>query len=394
MRSTTLLAAVLPLLASGQTWIAQPDFPGTARDDAASFVIGTSIHVGTGMEVGWGLTADWWRFNVSTGSWSSMASLPAAPRQYCTAFTLNEKGFLFGGSDGTNLLNELWMYDPTSDSWEQRASLPAAGRRACVSFAGFNGKGYIATGLLTDGQPTSEVWCYDPDTDSWEARAPFPGSARHRACAFTTQAVIVVGGADADDTPLSDGHRYDEFSDTWVPIAPLPEARFWSAASEGYVVGGSSSVTQEHADAWYHEYFLESWTAVPVPDFAGGSRRGGVAQGITFFELGGLYFGLGLGEGQRHKDWWKLDLGMAVTEQEGARPVLAPNPTDAFLRIQGNARIRNTTYRIMDATGRTVRTGTTPSDGSIDVRSIAPGRYVLAVQGPEAPSQASFIKLP
>ncbi|HEY0977735.1 MAG TPA: kelch repeat-containing protein [Flavobacteriales bacterium] len=394
MRTTTLLAAALPLIACGQTWIAQPDFPGTARDDATSFVIGTSIHVGTGMEVGWGLTADWWRFEVTTGAWSSMASLPAAPRQYCTAFTLNDKGYLFGGSDGTDLLNELWMYDPITDVWEQRASLPAAGRRACVSFSGANGKGYIATGLLADGQPTSEVWCYDPEADAWEARAPFPGPARHRACAFMTQAVMVVGGADVDDTPLSDGYRFDGFTDTWVPIAPLPEARFWCSASGGFVVGGSSSVTQEHADVWYHDFLAESWSTVEMPDLAGGPRRGGVAQGVTFLELGGLYFGLGLGEGQRHKDWWKLDLGMSVDEHTSTGLSLSPNPTDAFLRIGTNTRIRNTMYRIIDATGRDVRTGTIPSDRSIDVQDLAPGRYLITAQGPGPPAQAPFIKLP
>jgi N-acetylneuraminic acid mutarotase len=49
------------LLAVGTTlhaevWQQLPDFPGTARDDAAAFSIDNKIYVGTGMEVGWGLT--------------------------------------------------------------------------------------------------------------------------------------------------------------------------------------------------------------------------------------------------------------------------------------------------------------------------------------------------
>lgn len=58
MRSLLPLLLLISSAVSAQTWQQLPDFPGNARDDAASFSIGNKIYVGTGMEVGWGLTND------------------------------------------------------------------------------------------------------------------------------------------------------------------------------------------------------------------------------------------------------------------------------------------------------------------------------------------------
>ncbi|MBS1938633.1 MAG: hypothetical protein JSS84_12580, partial [Bacteroidetes bacterium] len=97
MRPLLPIVLLIGTTASAQTWQQLPDFPGTARDDAASFTIGSKIYVGTGMEVGWGLTNDWWCFDAATDTWSAIASMPASQRQYCAAFTVNDTGYVFGG---------------------------------------------------------------------------------------------------------------------------------------------------------------------------------------------------------------------------------------------------------------------------------------------------------
>ena len=56
MRSLLPFLLLSATVVSAQTWQQLPDFPCTARDDAASFSIGNKIYVGTGMEVGWGFT--------------------------------------------------------------------------------------------------------------------------------------------------------------------------------------------------------------------------------------------------------------------------------------------------------------------------------------------------
>src|SRR5262245_31139986 len=148
-----LYAGALP----AQIWTQLPDFPGTARDDAASFTIGSKIYVGTGMEVGWGLTNDWWCFDTQTDSWTSIAALPSTPRQYAAAFTVADTGYVFGGVDANGALNELWAYRPDQNAWEQRSSMPAEARYACVAVEGWS-YGIVATGMLASGSPTSEAW--------------------------------------------------------------------------------------------------------------------------------------------------------------------------------------------------------------------------------------------
>ena len=395
MPRTTICCTILTgcLTTHAQVWHQLPDFPGTARDDAASFVIGTTIHVGTGMEVGWGLTNDWFRFDAIGSEWHPMAPLPAEPRQYCSTFTLHDKGYLFGGTNGAQDLNELWEYDPSDDSWTQRASLPAQGRRACAAFSD-GVHGHIVTGMVSGDVPTRELWRYDPGTDSWVQRAPLPGVPRHRAAAFLTSAPIVVGGADADNAPLADGYAYDAALDQWTTIADMPEPRFSHRAAEGVVVGGATSFTNEHADTWYHAYSSDSWSEVQYPAFAGGPRRGAVAEWITFFGLTGIYTGLGLHANERYKDWWHLDLGMGIDTHPAPAISVHPNPAHTSITINTVRWPEDPTVHITDMQGCTVRTAIARRGVPLDIGDLAPGRYAMTMALDGVPVSAHFIKLP
>ncbi len=380
-------------MVNAQTWYQMPDFPGTARDDAASFVIDFDVYLGTGMETGWGLTTDWWRYNGMSMEWFPVAGLPASARQYGAGFTVDGKGYLFGGYDGANFLNELWMYDPVQDSWTAKASLPAAGRRASVAFS-YDQFGYIATGLMTGDVLTNECWRYDPTTDNWQQMAPVPGPARQRAAAFVDMQPVVLGGSAVDDTAFADGYTYNPASNTWTAIAPLPAPRFWHRASEGHVVGGSSSYVLEHNDTWYYDRSSDSWTVYPMPVFPGGPRRGGVAQYVTYLDLSGLYHGLGFGDGQRHKDWWRLDLGIGMAEHAMDQLRIHPNPATDAIMMQLDGHHASLHYQMTDGLGRSVQQGTFRSSMAIPVHDLAPGRYLIQVTGPTLPVRGWFIKAP
>ena len=51
-----------------QTWNQTTSFPGTPRDDASHFKIGTKHFIGRGREVGFGCTRDFYFFDESTSS--------------------------------------------------------------------------------------------------------------------------------------------------------------------------------------------------------------------------------------------------------------------------------------------------------------------------------------
>jgi hypothetical protein len=378
-RSLFIFLLLAPRLFS-QTWQQLPSFPGTPRDDAASFTIGDHIYVGTGMEVGWGLTSDWWRFDMISEAWESVVAMPATPRQYCTTFTILDTGYVFGGLDGDGALNELWAYSP-STGWVQKASLPAEARYACVGQEGLY-SGVIATGMLASGSPTAEAWKYRPQNDSWEQLADVPGPPRHRAASVAGAAgMLLCGGADADFSAMDDCWSYPLWFEVgqWFEAGQLPAPRYGhKGATEVVMIGGASDTFDMHADVWN----IGSADQDPLPSFPGGPRRGGVAFGRHAM-INSVYFGMGIGpEGNdfiRHNDWWKLTWPVGITELEASRPSIFPNPvTDRFTIRTSNANVTSL-LGIWDVCGRELSI-TEKAGEPVDIGHLRPGRYTVLVR--------------
>lgn len=392
------IPAVLLLAQSAfaQTWQQLPDFPGTARDDAASFTLGSKIYVGTGMEVGWGLTNDWWCFDAATDTWSAISSMPASPRQYCSAFTVNDTGYVFGGVDGSGALNELWAYHQGTDQWVQKSSMPAEARYACAAVEAWN-YGIVATGMLQSGVPTKEAWKYFPATDTWQAMNPVPGPSRHRAVAFLDGGgMLITGGADSTGTALSDAWSYPIWFETgqYYTRAPLPQGRIDAKSGAPYVMvvaGGASDATTFHDDVW--DGTSLDWNA--LPSFPAGPRRGAIGAGIPHQWDNSFYFGLGLDSGLvRHNDWWRLDFATGITEVTGPRIILFPNPATSKVYIRWPETWPAARIRMIDALGRVQYDRQVNQGAPVDVGTLPPGRYVVEVQHDSHHLRSLLTKLP
>ena len=386
MRASCLVGLLCSVSGFGQ-WYQLPDFPGTARDDAAAFAIGTDVFVGTGMEVGWGLTQDWYRFDGITWQWSSMAPLPASPRQYCSAFTLHDPydghGYLFGGLDTNGPLNELWRYDPATDSWAQMASLPGEPRYAAVAFH----EGYVVTGLLQDGNATNELWRYEPSTDTWQQLTSIPGTPRHRACAANLLGPSVIGGADTAYTALADCWTYDKQNDTWTTCPTLPEGRFGAMCGfvsyDHLVLGGATDPATIVDDGF--RWNVTSWQlhGDPLP---GGPRRGGIL--IEAAGAGGpgnwsTYLGLGLSDtGVRHNDWYVQTAAFSIEEKGYAKLVLYPNPGSTTFTLQLPDPMHRGQLLVQDLAGRAVVNAPLLSP-TVDASDWPGGSYLVEVIAPD-----------
>lgn len=365
-------------VAQAQTWSRLPDFPGTARDDASAFTIGNTVFVGTGREVSFGLTNDWYAFDMLGQSWTPIATLPASGRQYCSAFSDVTYGYLFGGVDADGPLNELWRYDPLLDEWAEMSPLPAAGRFATVAF----NNGMVCTGLLNGDIATNECWQYNPNGDTWTLRASVPGPARHRASG-SGAIPQVIGGADAAGNALSDSYRYDPTTAVWAPISILPAPRLGADAvydlgmDMTYIVGGASSPTALHADAWTHSG--NDWD--PIMPFAGGPRRGGVIGFGTpeTPSLRQVYYGTGVDAIQRYSDWWVYtDVVEGMSDWGHIRLNTYPNPSTGLIRIERphQAMLQ---YKVNDMVGRTVTSGMLLPEQELDLSNLDPGDYTVRI---------------
>ena len=397
MRCASSVPILFTISAFAQSWQQLPDFPGTARDDAASFGYECYAYVGTGMEVGWSLTNDWWRFDVSNGSWGSIAALPASPRQYCASHTTTEGGYLFGGLDANGPQNELWFYSFTTGQWEPRAPLPAPGRYACSAFGNYN-ELYIVAGLFADGSATNELWEYDVLDDEWAQRSSVPGIGRHRSASCNAgQYNYLFGGADAFYNPLDESWRYDSDNDLWLELAPLPDARYSASAlafGQGIVnfcgVDGSGAV---RSDGFQYIGQLDSW--VPWQhDFVGPRRSGILLHALPCSGFPCYYFGIGYDGNARHNDWFSLCPATGIDELTGAFLAIIPNPASDNVQLGIDPSSTGSHVTIFDASGQLVTERSLPANGSLNIEALGAGSYVIRVQSVDRIRTARFIKLP
>lgn len=380
---------ILPLLllftsqAHSQYWLQVPDFPGTARDDAAAFSIGTHAYFGTGMETGWGLTSDWWMLDiVGNPQWYPVPDLPAEPRQYCVGFNFpsGDHGYLFGGLSASGPLDELWSFSEATNSWVQLASMPAAGRYASTAFT-IGNKAYVVGGLITGGTATNECWSYDPATDVWAQVAAMPGVARHRATSFESGSFgYVIGGADSAYNALAETWKYDATTDQWTAAAPLPEPRYDAAPLRDIdtgIVGGASDDTTFHANAYFYAPVADSWSEMidPLPYGVRG------ASGTYAGGGGGWYFNV-IGTGidndlVRRTEMFTYGFVFGIEDLVRAPLKVYPNPATHTVTANWPTTWPAARIQVIDALGRTVRDELVNTGSPIDVSRLSPGRYVV-----------------
>jgi hypothetical protein len=390
MRSLLIPALFCGAQLAAQQWTQLEDFPGTARDDAASFTMYDRVFVGTGLDEGFQLTNDWYVFILSEWRWDTITPLPASGRQYASAFALNEQGYLFGGLDASGPLNELWCYDPLTDAWSQRAPLPAPGRYACAVFT-LNDKAYVCTGMLEGGTPTNEVWMYDRITDTWTARTAVPGPARHRAMALDH---LIVGGADASGNALADAHAYSTSTDTWTVRSDLPGPRYGGEAVDNLLIGGASSASALHADVWSHDNSTDLWNSVTLPAFPGGPRRSAVsAPNLYLMDAGMIFFGTGSDNQQRYRDWWMLTFPVGVSEDRQEMMRVFPNPASDQVTIERPKDDVLDRIVLLDGRGTPVHAWSRPP-GTLELPNLAPGHYLLRCEGHSLRSTLPLVIIP
>lgn len=372
-----------------QYWQQMEDFPGTARDDAAAFAIGTDVYFGTGMEVGWGLSSNWWKLDiVGWQQWQAVPDLPGEARQYSSGFGVNGFGYVFGGLSANGPLNELWSFSEVDNSWTQRAPLPAPERYACTVFA-IEDVAYVVGGLFADGTPTNECWRYEPSLDFWSQVADLPGIPRHRASSFAAWPYgYVVGGADQSYNALSDTWRYEPASDEWTEMAPLPQPRYGAAAINTIafgIVGGASDDTTFHANAFQYEPVADTWTEMSEAlPFGMRGASSAYAEGG-----GGWYFnviGTGLDNDLvRRKEMYRDGYVFGIEELALAPLQLYPNPSNALVYLTLPDTWPGAQIMIRDALGRNVQELHVQSGSAVDISALSAGNYVVeARNGPFA----------
>jgi N-acetylneuraminic acid mutarotase len=243
---------------STNTWITKAPFPGTSRESAVGFSIGSKGYIATGIQTGGGLLNDLWEYNAITNTWIQKANFPGGARQNAVAFSIDNKGYVGTGYDGT-IKNDFWEYDPSANMWTQKANFGGGVRAEAAAFSVGN-KGYIGTGTssLNNSGLTNDFWEYTPGTDSWIQKASLPGSTRVLAVAFGLgmKAYLGTGSGDVNGGPgpfYHDFWQYDPSTNTWTSQPDYPGAG--SFLLSGFSIGANAYVGAGEGGATFSDFW-------------------------------------------------------------------------------------------------------------------------------------------
>jgi N-acetylneuraminic acid mutarotase len=394
-RCLFMLALLRGAPAGAQGWVQLPDLPAVARDDASAFAADSAVFVGTGMDVGFQLTNDWHRYDPASSSWTSIAPMPATPRQYGTGFSVGGFGYVFGGVEDAGLSNELFVYLPVNAVWYALDTMPGLPRSGSASFV-LGVRAFVVGGRTGPGAAlTDELWEYFPFLNTWLPRPPMPGTPRHLAAVFTQGGkAYVVGGRAGDGSILNDGWCYDGAMDTWSAIAPLPAAGRFGAEGfrwpgGGIVLAGATSDSTLLRECWRYDAATDSWSS--LPEFPGAARKGGTGAVVNDV----VYYGTGSDGAQRFADWWALHTDVRVTpDPVSSAPGVHPNPTNGRLTLTWPGPGGPLPFTIRDTHGRSVRSGVSADGLNVDVSDLQPGAYHLTIVTRDGPRTMPVLRIP
>jgi cysteine-rich repeat protein len=200
---------------------------------------GTEVIVWGGLDAETGLfVSTGARLDVATGLWTPTSTIGApSPRDGHVAAWTGTSMIVWGGFDGTDVLDEGASYDPVADVWAPISASPLGARQRSAAV-------WIGTDLFVYGGATASGATfgggarYEPVSDTWlpVALAGAPSERVFATAVWTGTDVIVWGGTNAIDAGTF-----------------LPSGATWSAATDawrGLAAVGAPTARAEHTAAW------------------------------------------------------------------------------------------------------------------------------------------------
>ncbi len=377
-----------------QQWTQIADFPSTARDDGASFVIGNKAYCGTGLQTGFVASGDMHALDLDNESWMPVASLPPGEeRQYACGFSALGMGFLFGGIRDNTYLNSLWMYDPSTNSWIAKAALPGPGRMGSSCFT-LGDTTYIAGGRTVNTLSINELWAYSITSDTWHYKGALPFGARWRAAACSHQGKgYLAFGVDANNQYRRELYSFSPETQQWQTLTEFPlQGRAYvgmqSFGNDLLVVCGLDSSLNSYNDLWRYSPTTFSWQ--PLSTIPAIARRGG----MVFTSVSALYYVTGIDENNvRLRESWRISEPTSAENLTIEPDIqLFPNPCEQLLEVK--TPFIKAEFKIIDASGKCVMHGMlSQTSTDVDVSTLAKGCYVIRVCDQHAEVSRKIIKL-
>jgi N-acetylneuraminic acid mutarotase len=371
----------LGLLPEGNAaWVQKAPFGGTAKHRCTAFSINNKGYIGGGHTNSGSLATfkDYWEYDPGTNSWTQIADFGGGYRYHSTAFNIGNFGYVGLGEDDNNTYqNDFWKYIPLINTWVQVASFPGVPRRGASSFV-IDNLGYVGTGQ-TDAGYATDFYSYDPVTNSWSAISDFIGEARSSAVAFSHNGKGYLGTGHIVGDDKNDFFEYDPLSNLWtqkadVGFLPRQDATGFVVQGEAYIgTGNNAEGTDNFGDFWKYNFDNNTWTE--VAEFDGQSRRYMVS-----FVIGDVaYCGTGT-NGTNLRDFWAFYplLDMHETNIKDNFKVY-PNPATDYIEIVSSSADNFDQIIVSDLSGKILIDQNVFSSQKLHLDNFENGLYVITI---------------
>jgi hypothetical protein len=227
-----------------------------------------------------GNSRTFWRYNTSTGTWTTMANAPGQLREDGSALASDGARYLYAIQGGTRA---FWRYDAVSNSWTTMARSP--GNVKLGGGLAYNGNGEF---YALRGDADTGFWRYSVDSDMWTVLANTPLAVSDGGCLVSDHRNFVYAMQGNGQRAF---WRYNTTSNTWSSMATIP-----------YPVRYGGAMTYDGNDSiyaltgWSQAYFLKysisenRWYRLSnIPRFVsyGGSLAFSYPEAIFAFSGGG-----------------------------------------------------------------------------------------------------------
>ncbi|UCD37490.1 MAG: hypothetical protein JSW54_11765 [Fidelibacterota bacterium] len=211
----------------------------------------------------WAASDGWFQGEGSMVNWNA----PLVEGEYTISCTVEDDR---ENADSAAVVLTVEAQEHPAGHWIVRAPMPTT--RQELSAVVLTNKIYLVGGMNANGSPMARVEAYDPVTNTWEAKAPLPTPRHHVALTTLGGKLYAVGGV-SSTVPIWTGERqvyeYDPEQDAWRRVTNMPSNRIEPVAIgfEGriYVIGGRIGTSRVATNEAY-DVATGSWrTLAPAP---------------------------------------------------------------------------------------------------------------------------------
>jgi N-acetylneuraminic acid mutarotase len=277
---------------SGTGWTINAPIPeplGVAQGATVASSDGTLIyHIG-GITGALTPTNKVWVYSTADNSWFTAADIPVTPgiRTFGAAVELNGFIYVFGGIDGTSVLDTTWIFDEAKDAWFRGANMPAPRFGSAVATDGTVIWVVRGSDDPSVGSESETTWRYEPGTDTWFSTpwGPIP-MGRLRAAILPNGNIHLFGGGFDGNTQLvfNPGGPSPYFPPP-IPIGVTDPA----IVTDGvliYVAGGGGPAPRTAGLTQVFDTVRRAWSMGPAMPAGVDNTSGAITNG-TFYVMGG-----------------------------------------------------------------------------------------------------------